>query len=305
MGEVLGLTFVQHAVAAGLLASVALGVVGTLVVVKREVFVSAGIAHASYGGVGLGFFLALNPSITAMVVGVVLAMAMGLARRVSRQRPDTLIGAMWAIGMAAGVLLLDLTPGYTANARSYLFGSLLTVPTSDLVLMVALDVVIVAVAVVGHRLLVAQAFDPVFVRARGLPSAALDLLTLLLVALTVVVLMRITGLILLIAVLTLPAALAGRLTRTVSQAMVVTGLVSAGCILAGLVVSYRADVTSGPAIVAVSAGAYLLVVAGTALVRSAADRRARADQAGRVEHGAVEAGDEPTADLLHLVRREP
>lgn len=265
MAEVLGLTFVQHAVIAGLLASVALGVVGTLVVVKREVFVSAGIAHASYGGVGLGFFLAVDPSLTAMVVGVALAMAMGIARRLSHQRTDTLIGAMWAIGMAAGVLLIDLTPGYTANARSYLFGSLLTVPTSDLVLMAALDVVILAVVLLGGRLLVAQAFDPVFVRARGLPSAGLDLLTLLLVALTVVVLMRITGLVLLIAVLTLPAALAGRLTRTVPRAMVLTAVVSAACIMAGLVLSYQADVTSGPAIVAVAAGGYLVVVAVTAL----------------------------------------
>lgn len=247
----------------------ALGVVGTLVVVKREVFVSAGIAHASYGGVGLGFFLSLNPSVMAMVVGVALAMGMGVARRVSHQRTDTLIGAMWAIGMAGGVLLIDLTPGYSANARSFLFGSLLTVPSSDLLLIAILDVVIVTLAVLGHRLLVAQAFDPVFVRARGLPTAALDLLTLLLVALTVVVLMRVTGLILLIAVLTLPAALAGRLVRTVPQTMVVAGLVSAACTMAGLVVSYQANLTSGPAIVAVTVVSYLLVLAVTGFTRRA------------------------------------
>lgn len=267
MLEVLKLDFVQHAVAASLLASIALGVVGTLVVVKREVFVSAGIAHAAYGGVGLGFFLAWDPSLMAMVVGVALAMGMGIARQVSDQRTDTLIGAMWAVGMSAGVLLVDLTPGYTANARSYLFGSLLTVPTSDLVLIAVLDVIIVTVTVAGHRLLIAQAFDPIFVRARGLPSAALDLLTLLLVALTVVVLMQVTGLVLLIAVLTLPAALAGRLTHSVPRTMVLAALVSAAATLTGLVVSYQADVTSGPAIVAVTACAYLIVAAGNATIR--------------------------------------
>ncbi|MEJ5868535.1 metal ABC transporter permease [Pseudokineococcus sp. 5B2Z-1] len=300
MLDVLSLQFVQHAVAAGLLAAVALGVVGTLVVVKREVFVSAGIAHASYGGVGLGFFLSLDPSLMAMVVGVALAMAMGLVRRVSSQRTDTLIGAMWAIGMASGVLLVDLTPGYTANARSFLFGSLLTVPTSDLVLIAVLDVVIVAIAVVGHRLLVAQAFDPVFVRARGLPSMVLDLLTLLLVALTVVVLMRVTGLVLLIAMLTLPAALAGRLTRTVGATMALAGAVAALCTMAGLVVSYRADVTSGPAVVGVTAAAYLLVVATTAVV-GRAYRRAGAAPA----HAGAAPGGDPRRPHEHVGAASP
>lgn len=261
MTGVLQLEFMHNALVAAVLASVAFGVIGPLVVVNHEVLIAGGIAHAAYGGVGLGFLLGQDPSLMGMGFGFVAAIAMGLARRFARQRSDTLVGMLWAIGMSLGVIFINLTPGYTANAESYLFGSLLAVPRSDLPLIAAVTAAVVAFTVAYYRPLVGYSFDPTFTRARGLPTYALEMGLLAAIALTVVVLMQVVGLILLIAMLTIPAAVGALFTTSLRTMMIVTVATGIATSAGGLGTSYAFDLTSGPAIVLMASVTFIAALA--------------------------------------------
>jgi zinc transport system permease protein len=271
--------FVRTAVIGGALGSIALGVVGALVVAKGEVFLATGIAHASYAGVGLGFFLGLDPTPWVTVAGVVAAVTMGLVRHVARTGTDTLISAMWGVGLSTGVILIDLTPGYTPNALSYLFGSILAIPTETLVFLTICDAVILVAVALWYRPLVGLLADREFAAARGMPVLAFELGLLALVALTVTVLIQVIGVILLIAQLAIPAALASRSARSLRGAMALATAIGAGMVLAGLAVSIAADVTSGPAIVCVSAACFGVATAAGGL-------RARLRARGTAARGA-------------------
>ena len=264
MTELLALDFVQNAVLAVLLASIACGVIGSLVVVNRIVFISGGIAHAAYGGVGLAFFLGISPLVGTLSFTLAVALFMGWISLTQKHRADTFIGVTWALGMALGVILLDLTPGYRVDLMSYLFGSILAVPTTDLYLIAALDVVVVVFAALFHNRLVALSFDPQFARARGLPVRALHLALTALIALTVVLLIRISGLILIIALLTIPPFIAEGWSRNLRGMMIRAALLSALFGLVGLALSYVLDLTSGPSII---------LVAGTGFFASLALRK--------------------------------
>lgn len=258
MTEVLQYEFMRNALAAGLLAAVATGVVGSLVVVNRVVFISGGIAHAAYGGVGLALFFSVDPVLGAMFFGLAVALSMGAVQRLSHQRVDTLIGVMWAVGMAIGVIFVDLTPGYKADLMSFLFGSILAVPTSELVLMGLLDLVVVAFVTLYFRPLLAVSYDETFARVRNLPVAGLQLALLCLVALSVVLLMRVVGLILVIAMLTIPAAIGGLFTRSLKGMMLLAVALGAVFNVTGLGISYAADLTSGATIILVAAVVFAL-----------------------------------------------
>jgi len=253
--------FMRHALAAGLLVSIACGIIGTFVVVKRIVFVSGGIAHAAYGGIGLGYFLGVNPVLGAIGFSLAAAVAMGLVQRRTRERADTLIGVMWAIGMALGIILVDLTEGYKADLMSYLFGSILAVPATDLLIMLLLDVVIISVVVLFYKELLAVSFDEVFATVENVPVTAIYLLLMAMIALTVVMVMRVVGLILVIALLTMPAAISARFVRGMRKMMVLSSVLGAAFMITGLWLSYFLDLTSGATIILVSGAAYLLSIA--------------------------------------------
>ena len=214
MLEALDYGFMQNALAAGLLASVICGVVGVLVVVNRLVFLAGGVAHAAYGGVGLAFFLGLPVLPVTTGFAVLAALAMAAVSLRMGDRSDTLVGVLWAGGMALGVLLMDATPGYNVDLMSYLFGSILAVSGSDLWVMAGLSALVLAAVLAFYRGFWVTALDPEFARARGVPAALLHCLLLCLVALTVVLIIRVVGLILVIALLTIPPYIAGRRTRS-------------------------------------------------------------------------------------------
>jgi zinc transport system permease protein len=258
MLEALEFEFMRNAIIAGLLASLALGVIGTLVVVNREVFISGGIAHAAYGGVGIGFYFGIDPVLGALAFAVVAALFMGIIRRLTRQRTDTIIGVIWAVGMAVGIIFIDLTPGYKSDLMSYLFGSILAVSRDELWLMVALDVLIVAFVTLFYRPLVALSFDETFARVRNIPVVGLQLALLAVIALTVVMLMQVVGLILVIAMLTIPPALSSQFLTTIRATMVLSVTLAALFTLVGLAVAYEADLTTGATIILVAAGAFLV-----------------------------------------------
>ena len=151
MSGILSYTFMQNALAAGLLVSLACGVIGTLVVLKRMVFISGGVAHTAYGGIGMAFYFGVNPILGALAFSLGASLLMGTVQRKTRQRPDTLIGVMWAIGMAIGIIFTDLTPGYKSDLMSYLFGSILAVTQTDLWLMLIVDVVVIGVTLLFFK----------------------------------------------------------------------------------------------------------------------------------------------------------
>lgn len=271
MLDVLQHEFMQNALWAGLLASVICGVIGSLVVVNRVVFLSGGVAHASYGGVGLAFFLGLPVLPVTAVFAAVAALLMAAVTLKARERADTVIGVMWAAGMALGIILLDVTPGYNVDLMSYLFGSILAVPDSDLALMAGLAAVVLAVVLACYRGFVVMAFDEEFARARGVPVAFLHCLLLALIALCVVMVIRVVGLILVIALLTIPPFIAERRVRSLGAMMLVSSILSAVFCVGGLWASLLLDVTSGALIIAVACLAFFLSL----LLPGQGGRRAR------------------------------
>jgi zinc transport system permease protein len=258
MFEAFEYEFMRNALAAGILASVACGVIGSFVVLNRIVFLSAGIAHAAYGGIGLGFFFGFNPVIGAVGFSLAAALGMGVAQRRTGQRADTLIGVMWAIGMALGVILVDRTAGYKTDLMSYLFGSILTVPSGDLVIMLVLDVVIIIGTGLLYKELLAISFDENHAVVQRVPVTAIYLVFVCMIALTVVMLMRVVGLILLIALLTMPAAISALFVRDMRRMMVVAGLVGAAFTSAGLWLSYTFNIASGATIILLTAAVFLV-----------------------------------------------
>lgn len=276
MIEALQFGFMRNALLAGLLVSVACGIVGTLVVLRRIVFLSGGIAHAAYGGIGLGFYLGIDPLLGAIGFALLSALGMGVVELRARQRADTVIGAMWAIGMASGIILLDLTSGYKADLMSYLFGSILAVPGHYLWWMLGLDLLIVGLVLLFFKELVATSFDETFAITRNVPVEAIHLAMVALIALAVVMMMRVVGLIMVIALLTMPAAIAVDWTRNVKRAMVLAAALSAVFVLAGLWLSYSLNLTSGATIILVAGVAYLLSLALTPLRRAPAQQQAPA-----------------------------
>lgn len=260
MSGILSYTFMQNAFAAGLLVSLACGVIGTLVVLKRMVFISGGVAHTAYGGVGMAFFFGVNPILGALAFSLGASLLMGYIQRKTRQRPDTLIGVMWAIGMAVGIIFTDLTPGYKSDLMSYLFGSILAVTETDLWLMLIVDIIVISITLLFFKEFQAIAFDESFARTRNIPVDLLYVILVTMIGLAVVMLMRIVGLIMIIALLTVPAAIGSLFLKNMGKIMwLATGL-SIAFTTGGLLLSYAFNLTSGATIILVAGAAYLIAL---------------------------------------------
>ncbi len=258
MLEALQFEFMRNAVFAGVLVSIACGVIGSYVVVNRMVFISGGIAHAAYGGIGLGYFLGLEPILMAIPFSLMAALIMGLIQHRTRQNSDTLIGVLWAIGMAIGIIFIDLTPGYTTDLMSYLFGSILAVPQSSIWAMLVMDVVIILIVYCLYHEFLVLSFDREYAEVLSIPVERLYLLQLGLTALTVVLAMRVVGLIMVIALLTIPPAISLQFTRKLHQAMILSSILGVVFTLVGLSLSYLFDVSSGATIILVAGLGFLL-----------------------------------------------
>jgi zinc transport system permease protein len=243
--------FMQRALIAGVLASVACGIIGVYVVVKRMVFISGGISHASFGGIGLGYFLGINPVLGALIFTLISAIGMGLATRRTKLAEDTVIGILWAFGMALGIIFIGLTPGYAPDLMSYLFGDILLVSSTDLILMLILVAIIILVVLSLYKEFLALSFDEEFGTIAGVPAERLYLVLLCLIALTVVVLIRAVGIILVIALLTIPAAMARQFTHSLGKMMLLSIGFGVVLVISGLFLSYEFDLASGATIILV------------------------------------------------------
>jgi zinc transport system permease protein len=260
MLEAFELEFMRNALWAGLLVSIVCGVIGTLVVVNRIVFLAGGIAHAAYGGIGLAFFMGWPYVIGTAGFSVAAAGLMAAVTLKAKHRADAMVGVIWAVGMAAGVILLDLTPGYHADLMSYLFGSILAVPAEDLRQMGVLGVVVIAVVTWYYNDFLAMSYDDEFARLRNVPVAFLYCLLLGMIALTVVMIIRVVGLILVIALLTIPPFIAEKFSGSLRAMMALSAILSSGFTLVGLLLSYQLNLTSGATIILVAAAGFFAVV---------------------------------------------
>ena len=261
----LGYEFARNALIAGMLASVLSGLMGTFVVVKRLVFIAGGIAHAAFAGLGLCYFLGYPPLLGALAVAVLAALILGTVGR--NRSEDTLIGMLWAVGMAVGIIFIAKTPGYAPNLMSYLFGDILSVSALDLELLGGFVAIVVVFVALFYKEFVAIAFDDVFAQVAGVRVRVLYPLLLILIAVSVILLIQVVGVILVIALFTIPPVIAlGLRTSFLSVAMVAVA-VSAVVTGGGLAASYWLDVPSGPAIILLGFGVLLAVRLGMGLRR--------------------------------------
>jgi len=258
--------FLRYALIAGILASITFGIVGTYVVVRRITYIAGAIAHCVLGGIGIALYAQkvwhlawLDPIYGALVAALLAALIIGLVSMYTKQREDTVIGAIWAIGMAVGLLFIAKTPGYI-DPMSYLFGNILLVSKSDLWLMILLDIVVVAAVWLLYHNFMAVCFDEEYARLRGLNTKFYYLALLMMIALAVVLLVRVVGIVMVVALLTLPAAIAGHFVNRLGRMMVLASLLCMLFISSGLAWSYSLDLPSGPVIIVLAGGAYLLTL---------------------------------------------
>lgn len=266
--------FVRNALLAGILSSILFGVLGSVVTVKRIAGLAGAISHAVLGGIGLALFLAargimpgLPPIAGALVFAIIAAALIGFVSLKARQREDTVINALWAIGMSIGIVFIAKTPGY-ADPMSYLFGNILLVSTSDLILLGILDLVVIFLAWRYYPQIEASAFDEEFARTRGVNTDAVFLVILAVTAIAVVLLQTFVGIVMVIAMLTLPAGTSGFFAKNLAGMMVLATMFSLAFSVAGLIVSWSLDLPSG-AVVVLVAGATFLIVSALNLRRKA------------------------------------
>ena len=258
--------FLQNALITGVLASVACGIIGTYIVVRRISYIADGIAHTVLGGMGAALFLhkvyhwqGVVPLHGALVAAVIAAVIIGLVSLWAKQREDTVISALWAVGMAAGIVFICRTPGYNEDLMGYLFGNILMVSGGDLWMLAGLDIVIVAVGLLFYNQFLAVCFDQEFARVRGLKVEVFYLLLLVLAALTVVVLATVVGIVMVIALLTLPIAVASLISTTMWRMMIISAILCAIFTTSGLVLSYAPDYPAGATTIIIAGAAYLIV----------------------------------------------
>ncbi|MEE4639641.1 MAG: metal ABC transporter permease [Wenzhouxiangella sp.] len=252
--------FLRVVALAALIAAISGGVVGTIVVTRRLTFLAGGIAHASLGGMGVFQWAGHDPIAGATVAAVIAALLIGVVAHRGSEREDMLIGAIWAVGMAIGLIAIAHTPGYQADLMTYLLGNLLMVTFEEALLMATIMGVVMILVALFWQPIVATLFDEEFATTRGLPTLAIELAVLVSIALVVVVLLRAVGLVLVMALLTLPTATAGVFVRTLGRLMLASATVALLAMWAGLEIAMQTDSPAGASIVLSAAACYILAL---------------------------------------------
>lgn len=252
------------ALIAGLLASVVSGIIGSYVVVKRIVFISGGISHSVLGGIGFCLWLQrakgiewATPLLGALLAAVLSALIIGMIHLHWRQREDSVIAALWSVGMAAGVLFISQTPGFNVELANFLVGNILWVSPTDLAILGILDIIILTTVLCMHKRFLAICFDEEQARLQGLPVNSLYLLLLVLTAITIVLLIQVVGIILVMTMLTIPAAIANLMTVRLSHMMMIAVVISSLFSVSGTAIAYELDWPGGATIALVAGIAYI------------------------------------------------
>lgn len=255
-------TFLQNAFLTAVFASIVCGVVGTIIVEKKLVSFSGGIAHVSFGGIGLGYFLKFEPIFGGIAFAILAALGVAQIRKRSNTNEDTLISMLWAAGMALGILFIALTPGYPPDMTSYLFGDILTVNAMYLRVMIGLSAVVLLIVVLLYNYWKIYLFDEEYAGIIGIRTSTLEFILYLMIAVSIVILIKVVGIILSIAMLTAPPAIIKLFTNRLSRVMIGAGILGIIFNLAGLTISYQMNIPSGATIILLAISAYLLAFLG-------------------------------------------
>jgi len=260
MLEILQYSFFSNALLIGVLSGIACGIIGSFIVIKKISFISGSIAHASFGGIGLAYFFGFNPVLGAIIFSILSALGIGYINKKNKKQEDASIGAIWAIGMAIGLIFIYFTPGYAADLFTYLFGNILLSTTQDIWYVFILDIFIVASVAYLFKWLVVMIFDEEFAMVTNIPVFALYLFFLVLVALSIVVLIKSVGVILVIALLTLPASSAQLLSNNFKKIIAWSIFLAIFVNIFGIFLSYYLNIPSGPAIIFLAAIVYIIIL---------------------------------------------
>ena len=246
------LDLLSNALYASLLISIAVAVVGTIITVQKSSFIAGSIAHASFGGIGIATFFSLPFIVVTPLFAVFLGLLLSFILHKFPHRSDSVIGVIWAIGMSVGIIFIEMTPGYNAGMMSYLFGSILTVPLEDIYLMIVIDLLLVTLSFLFYHQILLLSYDKEFAKLRGLHVLLYQSVLTVLIALTVVMSVRSVGLILIIALFTIPPFIAERFTKNLKQMMVVSGVLSFLFITGGIFLSFYEDISATASVVLIA-----------------------------------------------------
>ena len=264
--ELFQYTFFQHALWGSLFASIACGIIGTYIVTRRLVFISGGITHASFGGIGIGLYTGLSPLLSAAIFSVLSAFGVEWLSKRNDMREDSAIAVFWTFGMAVGIIFSFLAPGFTPELSSFLFGNILTITTTDIIMLALLSLTLCIFFGLFLRPIVSIAFDREFARSQGLPVRLFEYTLMMFVALTIVACLRMVGIVLAISLLTLPQMTANLFTHSFKRIILLSiGIGSLSCV-GGLLISYQLQVPSGASIIFISIIFYVLAKIGKMLL---------------------------------------
>lgn len=244
-----GYKFFNNALLAAVFASIACGIIGSYIVSKRMVFISGGITHASFGGIGIAWFLGLNPVLGAAVFSVLAALGIEWVSLKSNVREDSAIGILWSFGMAVGIIFIFITPGYAPNLMSYLFGSILTVSGTDLIMIAILAAILIVLFTSFYHLILFVAFDEDYARSHNMPVNLIKYILISLVAITIVLNIRLVGIILVISFLTIPQSTANIFTKKFNKIILLSIVFGILGSVGGLLISYYSNIPSGATII--------------------------------------------------------
>lgn len=253
MGELLSYTFVQNALLAALLSGISCGIIGTYIVTRRLVFLSGGITHSSFGGIGIAYWAGLSPTLGALVFGVISAFGIEALGRGERMRPDTAIGILWSLGMAIGILFIFLTPGYAPNLMGFLFGNLLLTSWAHVKVMIGLVAGLILIFTLLYRTIVSVSIDGEYAASQGAWVKVVNYSMIGVVAVAIVLNIQIVGIVLLISMLTIPVAIVNAMTNNFAKIIIFSSLVATLAAISGMVISYLWDVPSSAATVGILA----------------------------------------------------
>lgn len=258
LADLLSYSFFLNALLSAVLASISCGIAGTYIVARRKVFIAGGITHASFGGIGMGYYLGLSPVLGGAIFGVLSALGIEIIARKTEIREDSAIGIIWSLGMALGIIFIFLTPGYAPNLMTYLFGNILTVSVIDIYYMLALSLFLILFFIIFFRIILFISFDEEYARSHKLPVQLFNYILITLVSLVIVLNIRIVGIILVISFLTIPQSTANLFTRNFKRIIIYAiGFGLLGSFL-GLYVSFKANLPSGATIICVFVIVYLI-----------------------------------------------
>jgi len=261
INAILNYSFMQNALMAAILASIVTGIIGTIAIEKKLISMSGGIAHASFGGIGFGYLIGFEPIWGGLFFAVGSSVLISRLSKNTKMKADTMTGILWSFGMALGILFIALTPGYMPDMTSYLFGDILSVSNNSIIYMALFTLVIVVVFLMLYNHMIVYLFDEEYARARGMNTKLLEWIIYIMIPIGIIVLIRIVGIILTIALMTIPVSIAKLFCKSIKRVIVLSSVFSAVFSLIGLTLSYYLNIPSGACIIIFSTLVYLIILA--------------------------------------------